>query len=1056
MVHPARFGHVLLAGTALLLALGGGVPAAEDTSPGVGAFKNLKYRLIGPSAGGRATRVAGRPGDPSTFYVATASGGVWQSTDAGASWKPVFDGQPVASIGSIVVAPSDPNVIYVGSGEANIRGDVVAGNGIYKSTDAGKTWTVVWRQEGQIGAMAVDPRNADIAFAAVLGHAFGPNPERGVYRTRDGGRTWQQVLGRDPDTGASDVAIDPSNPSIVFAGLWQARRLPWTMTSGGPGSGLFVSRDGGDSWTELAPDTGLPNKPWGKVGVAVAPSDSRRVYALIEAEDGGLFRSDDGGLKWKRVSGDRRLRQRAWYYTTVTVHPSNRDDVWVPNVQMMRSIDGGATWNPVKNLHHGDHHDVWFDPSNPKRMIGANDGGADVSFDGGESWSAALMPLGQFYHVFADTHVPYRVLGAMQDLGTASVPSNSLSSHGIVRGDWFEVGGGEAGHVVSPADDPDTVYAGEYLGYISRFDQRTRQSRNISAWPDNPSGWSAADLKFRFQWTAPIALSPHDPKVIYHGAQVLFRSADGGQHWTAISPDLTTNDRSKQQWAGGPITGDNTGVETFTTIFAVAESPRQKDLIWVGSDDGLVHVTRDGGQHWTNVTKHVPGLPAFATISLIEPSPFDPASAYLVADNHRQDDMRPYLWKTADYGASWTSLAAGLAPDVYLHAVREDPKVRGLLYLGTDRGVMVSRNDGARWDPLTLNLPTVPVHDLVVKDDDLVVGTHGRSVWILDDLTPIRRWSPQVEASDLWLAVPEQVIAWRYRGVSRDRAATRNPPAGVTFSYFLKAKPAGEVTAEITDAAGRLVETLSSIAKPDMGSRDPGGEPPKPELEVEPGFVHRATWHLRWAGARKIRNSKLDAGDPAVGPRVVPGEYTVTLVADGRRTSGRVRVLADPRVRVPDAQLEQQLAFALEIRDAITRLGATVERLRAVRDQLAERRSALQSAPTFQTLVKGIEGWIARADALERRMHNPEAEVVYDILAARGGAGAKLYSRLSPLFAWVVAGDGPPTDGARQVFADLQQEQRRCEAEAASLVQTELPKLEQRAQQLGVGFVVGP
>ncbi|HET9226765.1 MAG TPA: glycosyl hydrolase, partial [Thermoanaerobaculia bacterium] len=647
---PRRVGCWLLL---LLLVPAAGFAAALTEISGI---EGLKYRAIGPAWGGRVSRAQGVPGDPLIYYAATASGGVWKSSDGGFNWRPVFDEQPISSIGSIAVAPFDPNVVYVGSGEANIRGNVAAGNGIYKSTDAGKTWTHVWKQEGQIGTMAVHPRNPDIAFAAVLGHAFGPNPERGIYRTRNGGRTWEQVLKKDQDTGASDVAIDPSNPNVVFAGLWQARRRPWEMTSGGPGSGLWVSRDGGDNWTQLkAGEKGLPEGIWGKIGVAVAPSDGRRVYALIEAEKGGLFRSDDGGESWSLATRSRELRQRAWYYTTVTVNPGNPDEVWVPNVPMLKSIDGGKTFKQL-SLAHGDHHDLWIDPKNPKRMIGATDGGVDVSIDGGESWNAAVLPLGQFYHITVDNRVPFRVSGALQDIGTAQGPSNSLNARGITNADWYGVGGGEAGWVESDPSDPNIVYAGEYLGIMTRYDHRTGEARNVSAWPDNPSGWAGKDMVYRFQWTAPIHISPHDPKTVYHGANVLFRTRDGGQSWEVISPDLTRDDESKQQWSGGPITGDNTGVETYCTIFVVAESPKEKGLIWAGSDDGLVHLTRDGGGKWENLTKNIPGIPDWGTVSMIEPSRFDAGTAYLVVDAHRLDDMRPYLWKTSDYGKSWKRL----------------------------------------------------------------------------------------------------------------------------------------------------------------------------------------------------------------------------------------------------------------------------------------------------------------------------------------------------------------------------------------------------------------
>ena len=620
----------------------------KDTAPK--ELQGLKYRSIGPAAGGRVSRAAGVPGDPNTYYLAAASGGVWKSTDGGTSWKSVFDDQPVASIGSLAIAPSSPNVVYVGSGEANIRGNVAEGNGIYKTIDGGKNWTHVWKQRGQIGTMVVHPANPDIAFAAVLGRPFGANSERGVYRTRDGGKSWEQVLKKDSDSGASDIAMDPTNPAILFAGFWQARRTPWDLTSGGPGSGLYVSRDGGDTWKPLT-KSGLPDGPWGKVGVAIAPSDPQRIYALIEAEKGGLFRSDDGGENWTLATANRAIRQRAWYYTTLTVNPINREEIWFPQVPMLKTIDGGKTITYVKGFHHGDHHDVWIDPKNPKRMIVSNDGGVDISTNGGETWVAPPLPISQFYHVTADNSVPYRVGGSMQDWGTAQGPSMSLRG-GISLADWWAVGGGEAGHVVSDWKNPDIVYAGEYLGIITRHDRRTGESRNVSAYPENPSGKGGEDMKYRFQWTAPIHVSPHDSNVIYHGAQVVFRTANGGQSWEVISGDLTRNDKSRQKWSGGPITGDNTGVETWSTVFAIAESPKQKGLIWAGSDDGLVHVTRDGGKAWTNVTAGLTGAPREGTVSVIEPSPFDAATAYVVIDNHRLDDPRPYIYKTADYGKS--------------------------------------------------------------------------------------------------------------------------------------------------------------------------------------------------------------------------------------------------------------------------------------------------------------------------------------------------------------------------------------------------------------------
>jgi photosystem II stability/assembly factor-like uncharacterized protein len=1024
-------------------------------------LEGLKYRAIGPAWGGRVSRASGVPGDPLTYYAATASGGVWKSTDGGFAWKPVFDDQPISSIGSIAVSPSDPNVVYVGSGEANIRGNVAAGNGIYKSIDAGKTWTHVWKQEGQIGTMAVHPRDPDVAFAAVLGHAFGPNPERGVYRTRNGGKTWEQVLKKDADTGASDVAIDPSNPNVVFAGLWQARRRPWEMTSGGPGSGLYVSRDGGDTWTQLKPgEGGLPEGTWGKVGVAVAPSDGRRVYALIEAAQGGLFRSDDGGESWTLATRSRELRQRAWYYTTLTVSPGNPDEVWAPNVPLLKSIDGGRTFTK-KFLSHGDHHDLWIDPGNPKRMIGATDGGVDVSNDGGETWSAAVLPIGQFYHISVDNRVPFHVAGALQDIGTAQGPSNSLSFRGISNADWHGVGGGEAGWVASDPSDPNVVYAGEYLGIMTRYDHRTGDQRNVSAWPDNPSGWAAKDMTYRFQWTAPIHISPHDPKTVYHGANVLFRTQDGGQTWDAISPDLTRDDESKQQWSGGPITGDNTGVETYCTIFVVAESPKWKGLIWAGSDDGLVHLTRNGGGiggKWENVTKNIPGIPDWGTVSMIEPSRFDAGTAYLVVDAHRLDDMRPYLWKTADYGKTWKRLDGTLPRDIYLHSVREDPVRKGMLYLGTERGVAVSKDDGATWNGLRLNLPTVAVHDLAVKDDSLVVGTHGRSAWILDDLSVVRDMSEAATAKDAHLFSAPDSVRWVWHGGPRLTGRVgQNPEPGAPFYYWLKEEPKGEVKLEIFDASGTLVRKMSSNEQEPTGAseyvEDEKEFLKKRALPKKKG-LQKVVWDLTWEGAELIQGGLLDIGYPLVGPTATPGTYTARLTVGDKTEATTLKLLPDPRATASQETLDEQLRFSLQVRDAITQLTRTAEQLRSVRRQVTARNELLKKDPKAADLVKASEAFLKKMDVVEERLHNPKAEISYDVLAMKGGA--MLYSRLSPLFDFAKGGDGPPTQGMKNVFAMAKKDLDALDAEWKALIAGDLAALEEQAEALDMPEIYVP
>jgi photosystem II stability/assembly factor-like uncharacterized protein len=1106
ILAPHRPRSFLLLSLACLLL--GAVPGlADEPKGGPPELKRLKLRSIGPSAGGRVCRACGVPGDPLTYYAATAAGGVWKSADGGISWHPVFDDQPIATIGSIAVAPSDPNVLYAGSGEGNIRGNVQPGNGIYRSTDAGKTWQHVWKQEGQIGTMTVHPANPDVAYAAVLGHAFGPNEERGVYRTTDGGKSWKRVLFKDRDTGASDVCLDPHNPRILFAGLWQVRRRPWELVSGGPGSGLWTSRDGGDTWVQLVPTPGrespdfgkdapegkkycdgLPEGNWGKVCVAVAPSDPRRIYAMIEAEKGGLYRSDDGGETWKLANGHHGLRQRAWYFSTLTVHPRNADVVYFPQVPLLRTTDGGRTLERVKGPHHGDHHDVWIDPKNPDRMIDSNDGGVDISVDGGRTWYGPPLPICQFYHVACDNRTPYYVSGCIQDIGTACGPSNSLVSGGIKMGDWYPVGGGETGFTAHDADDPNIVYAGEYGGYLSRYDHRTRQVTSIGIYPYNPSGHGGADLRLRFQWTAPLLLSPHDPKVIYHAAQILFRSEDAGRTWTAISPDLTRNDKEKQKESGGPLTGDNTGVEIYDTIYAVAESPKQKGLLWVGSDDGLVHVTHDGGKNWTNVTPKE--LPEWGTVVCIEPSPFDAETALVVVDAHRLDDMRPYLFRTADGGKTWKRLGADLPQDVYLRVVRFDPQKKGLLYLGSDRGLAFSRDDGATWTPLKLNFPTVAVCDLVVKGDDLVVGTSGRSIWILDDLTPLREMGPGVLEKPAFLFPAPPVYRYLWGGALEEeqrRGVGANPPVGAAINYHLKAKPKGDIQLEVLDARGQVVVRFSSKEE-EKEPEDVGDYSEEKDkkliLPLEPG-LHRIHWNLRYEGAQPIKKAKVDSGKPREGPLVLPGTYTLRLTVDGQVLTTPLEVRFDPRERlgqpfqmppavleglappvrqallradpqapVSQQDLEEQLQFVLKVRDDINRLARTVEQLRAVRQQIQVRDKLLADDARAAPLVKMGKEAAARLDALEERLHNPKAKVVYDILAQKGGA--QLYSQLIWLYEMARAGERAPNQGLKEVYAEQSALLQKYEAEWQALLSGELAKLNEQARQLQIPDLILP
>jgi photosystem II stability/assembly factor-like uncharacterized protein len=1055
---------LLFAGLAVLT-LAGDVPALAQTVPVTPPeFKHLKYRCIGPWVGGRVCRVAGVPGDPRVYYAASAAGGVWKSVDGGGTWKPTTDEQSVSSIGSLALAPGNPNILYAGAGEANIRGDLVVGNGIYKSTDGGKHWQHVWKQEGQIGTIIVHPVDPSIVFAAVLGHAFGPNKERGVYRTVDGGKHWQRVLFKDNHTGASDVCFDPTNPQILFAALWQARREPWSLTSGGPGSGIYISRDGGETWKQLAPPAkdeleqgtpgkGLPKGPWGKIGVAVAPSDGRRVYALIEADKGGLYRSDDGGDSWTLASGDQNLRQRAWYYSTITVDPKNPDIVVCPQVSMLRSIDGGKTFGPFPVPNRGDHHDLWIDPHDPRRMINASDGGVAVTINGGENWATPHLPIAQFYHVAADNHIPYRVCGAMQDLGTASGPSNSLAFGGIGRGDWINIGGGESGFAVPDPSNPDIIYAGSYGGYISRFDWKTRQVQNVSIYPLPAVGRGGAELRYRFQWTSPILVSPHNAKLVYHASNVLFETRDGGKHWRAISPDLTRNDKIKQQWTGGPITGDNTGAEIYCTIFALAESPKQPGLLWVGSDDGLVHISQDGGKQWRNVTSHITGLPEWGTISCIEPSPFEAGTAYVVVDAHRLDNMRPYLFKTTDFGMTWKNLASRLPQDQYLHAVRADPKQHGLLFLATDEGVLFSRDDGANWQALKLNLPTVPVHDLVVKDNDLIVATHGRSLWIFEDLTPIRLASARVTGQKAALYPIGEAIRWRYDGGNFADAEAPNPPQGAVVDYWLKEKPKGDVTLKILDSRGSQIAFLTSKVDPQdpgqrQGSRRRSSHAP---LTKETG-VNRITWDLTYTGPTTIPGAMAWPPGPQNGPLVNPGTYTVKLEVDGKTCSESVVVRADPRAHVSQSDLAEQLKVALALRDDITRLAKMVQEIRSLKKQLTAKKELWDDAPNAKGLVKTAQVLIDKLDSLEGKLHNPKAKIMYDLLAQRGGA--QLYSQFSNLYFAVQGSDNAPTQGILDLYREEEQQLAQLDTEFKKLAADGIVGINHLARKLGIPDII--
>jgi len=895
-------------------------------------YQALHWRGIGPYRGGRALAVTGIPGDPYTFYQGAVAGGVWKTTDGGQTWLPISDKAPFWSVGAIAVAPSNHHVIYVGTGEAAPRGDITYGDGVYKSTDDGKTWTHVGLEDSrQIGALIVDPSNPDIVLVAALGHAFGPNSERGIYRTTDGGKNWKRVLYKDDKTGGIDVTFDPHNAKIVYGALWQAVRQPWSFSSGGPGSGLYRSTDGGVTWTELK-GNGLPAGILGRIDVSVSGADSNRVYAMIEAKDGGLYRSDDAGAHWRRINDDGRLRQRAWYFSKIFADPRRADTLYAVNTGLFRSTDGGKTINLLP-ARHGDHHAVWIDPADTDRIIDASDGGASITFDGGKTWSDQNnQATAQFYHVAVDNDFPYHVYGAQQDNSNLVIASSD-DAGAITIQDWYSANGPESGFVVPDPRDSNIVYSnGE--NYILRWNKKTDQARVISVYPIDASGHAAADLTHRFNWTSPLVMSPHNPDTLYVGMERLYRTTDDGNSWTAISPDLTRNDKSKQGPSGGPITKDITSVEYYDTIFAIAESPLKKNVLWVGSDDGLIHLSPDGGAHWSDVTPH--DMPQWGTVSMIEPSHFDAGTAYVAVDRHKLDDIKPYVFKTADGGKTWTRLDRTLPEGAFVHAVREDPVKRGLLYAATETGVFVSFDDGQHWQSLQLNMPRSPVHDLVVKNDALVIATHGRSFWILDDVTPLRQIGPDTAKSDVVLYTPQKALRLYYPdAVDMHPPVGENPPAGALIDYYLDAKPAGELTIDILDAQGKLVRHLTSKAskKAEQPQEWPDLLHPSSTLPAFAG-MNRFAWNLRYDDPAQIPGA-FYAGDPPRGPIAMPGHYTVKLTVGGKSQTAPLDLELDPRDHGSAPGLAQKFALSMQVYHDQDALHRAVNDIRAAKTQIA-------------------------------------------------------------------------------------------------------------------------
>lgn len=937
-------------------------PSARAQQIDSKSLSAMKWRLVGPYRGGRVEAVEGIPGT-NTYFFGSVDGGVWKSVDAGQNWEPLFDKEPVQSIGALAIAPSDPNTIYVGTGEPCLRGDISYGDGVYKSTDGGKTWAHIGLDDTQhISAIMVDPRNPNLVMVAAVGHAFGANEQRGIFRSADGGKTWQKVLYKDDKTGGGDVVFDPTNPSIVYAALYQVVREAWGFESGGPGSGIYKSTDEGLTWTQLQ-GNGLPSGILGKIGLSVG-ADGQRVYAQIEAEKGGLYVSNDAGEHWSLVNDDDRFRQRAWYFTHIYADPKDVNKVYVLDTGVFRSIDGGRTWQEITG---GDSHMLWIDPTDTGHMIVGDDGGAAVSLDNGENWSTRdNQPTAQFYHVATDDRFPYYVYGAQQDSGTVAMAS---------RGDpteFYGVGGGESGWVVS-SKSGGTVYGDSYDGEITRYDRQSGEVTDVSPWPLNPMGHGAADLKYRFQWTAPIAASPFDENTIYFGGNVLFRTTDAGHSWSIISPDLTRNDKSKQQSAGGPITKDNTSVEYYDTIFVIAPSAAARGEIWVGSDDGLVHVTRDDGQHWEDVTPK--DMPAWAKTSGICPSTFAAGTAYLAVNGEKIDNFHPYAYKTTDFGHTWTKITDGIPDGSYVHAVIEDPGHRGLLFAGTEFGVDVSFDDGGHWQSLQSNLPTASIRDLTVHGNDLLVATHGRAFWSLDDITPLRQLSESVENDATHLFVP----AVAYRQAGGGFGFRGGGAAGATIDYWLKSAPSGDLSLEILDSRGKTIRRYPT-------RREGRGGPEVPaaltrffraaQLTKNVG-LNRFSWDLRYESTHEVPGA-VSWGGSTAGPIATPGTYQVKLTVDGQSHTAPLEVKLDPRVHVTQADLDKQLELALQVQAVVSSAHDAVNQIRALHAQLGDIQKRL--GPSQKNIAEAAKSLDEKAVAIEDKLIQSKSKAGEDPL----------------------------------------------------------------------------
>lgn len=1041
----------------LILAVAAITVYAGEITPDI--FKGLRYRNVCPP-GNRTAAVVGEPGNPLVYYIGASSGGVWKSEDGATTWRPVFDKQEAQSIGALAIAPSDHNVVWAGTGEAFVRSNISIGNGVYKSTDAGKTWSHMGLDKsGRIGRVAIDSTDPNIVFVASMGHCYGPQKERGVYRTTDGGKTWEHVLFVDENTGCFEIAMDPNNPRILFAGMWPLVIHTWGRESGGPNGGIWRSMDGGDTWTHLT-GNGLPGPPIGKVGLAVAQSNSKVVYALMETghpNRGVLWRSSDGGDSWKLVSYNRILNERSHYASRVMVNPADENEVYFAANSQSRSFDGGYTSETVRWS--GDCHDMWADPKNPDRMMISNDGGVIITLNRGKTWQNVNLPIAQMYHVAVDNQIPYYVYGGRQDGSAYKGPSvNPGGRFGRSRSLWESTAGGECGFVIPDPVDHNIVWGGNYNAMLERADYHTGHIRTAMVWPESLYGSPASDVKYRFNWTFPIAISPHDHNTVYVGSQYVHKTTDGGRSWTLISPDLTRNDPTKLGPSGG-LTRDNLAVEYGCVVFAIAESPVEKGLIWAGTNDGLVQVTRDGGKTWTNVTKNIPGLPEWGTVSNVEPSHYDAGTAYVTFDFHQVNGRDPYVYKTENYGKTWKSLSAAVPKSVfsYCHWIHEDPVRKGMLFLGTENAIYITFNDGKTWLPIQNNMPHAPVHHMVVQEhfNDLVVGTYGRGFWIMDDITPLQQLTDQVLTSDVHLFKPRQ--AYRFFPIA---GGPRISPRAI-INYYLKERAKGPVSISILDEQGNVVQTM-------RGSNRPG--------------INRVTWGVRYDGAVPAKLRTKPPGNPHVveekrfariweregwypilswgtfggfsGFLAVPGKYTVKLKVGDKELTQMLEVLKDPRSAGNMEGIQAQLALQLKIRKTLNSVSRMISQLEWMRRQLYDLRDALKSGRGTPEVMKAV-------GVFDSKMQSVEDELFQKIIAEGDSKSFryphKLYCKLSVLAEDVGKDlDFSPTKQQKEVFDVLLKRYTVQKERFENLIKTDLSGFNALLQKNNVDGLIVP